>query len=178
MRDFLARASGALMLLLVAACGAEPPSRAAEPAIPFELERLGGSRVALSDLQGKFVLIDFWATWCPPCVLEIPELNAFYEEHRGSGVEVLAVSVDDLEPGELEAWAEEHGIAYPVALGDEELARRYGATAFPYHVFLSPDGRVIERLDPGYHDRSELAEVLERHRGNTRGAPALVGSPR
>lgn len=177
MRSFLGRASGALVLLLVAACSAEAPSTEAELAIPFELERLDGSRVALSDLRGKFVLIDFWATWCPPCVLEIPELNAFYEKYRGSAVEVLAVAVDALEPSELAAWTEEHGIGYPVALGDEELARRYGATAFPYHVFLSPDGRVIERLAPGYHDLAELNEVLERHLGDFGEPSTRAGSP-
>ena len=97
-------------------------------------------------------------------VLEIPELNAFYAE-RPDGVELLAISIDTGDRAEIEAWVREQGVAYPVALGDEELARLYGATSFPLHLLISPDGRVVERLSPGYHDRHELLEFVARHAG-------------
>ena len=148
---------------LWAGCVAEPADRASEPAPPFDLERVDGGRTRLADLEGKLVVLDFWATWCPPCVMEVPELNAFHAEHQGSGVELLAIAIDGEDRGLLETWLEEHGVAYPVAIGDEELARQYGAEAFPFHVLISRDGRVLERLDPGYHDRSELRALVERH---------------
>ncbi len=109
------------------------------------------------------VLVDFWATWCPPCILEIPELNAFYEQHRDDGVELLAIAIDADEKDDLLAWSEEKGIQYPVALGDIDVARLYGADQFPFHLLISREGRILERLTPGYHDRDELAALVARH---------------
>jgi len=159
------RSLGALALLTLAlACRVEPaPAESGEPAPDFQLQLLDGRPVALADLRGKAVLLDFWATWCPPCVLEIPELNAFYAEHRERGVELLAIAIDADDAEELAAWAREKGVAYPVAIGDTSVAQLYGAELFPYHVLLSPDGRIVERLTPGFHDREELAELIRRH---------------
>jgi thiol-disulfide isomerase/thioredoxin len=158
------RAFGAA-LVLASLLGCRPGGGAvagADPAAPFELERLGGGSVALESYRGKLLLLDFWATWCPPCVLEVPELNAFYAEQRARGVEVLAIAVDGDAP-ELESFAREHGVAYPIAIGSAELALRYGGQAFPFHVLVSPDGRVLERLEPGFHDRAELDDLVARH---------------
>ncbi len=127
----------------------------------FELS--GGVR--LTDYSGKLVLLNFWATWCPPCVLEIPELNAFYAEHRERGVELLAIAIDVDEAEELAAWTRERGVEYPVAIGDTDVAQLYGAEMFPFHVLVSPEGRIVERLTPGFHDREELAELIQRHGG-------------
>ena len=149
--------------LWLSACSIEEPLPVGELAPDFDLERLEGGQIQLADLRGKYVLLDFWATWCSPCVLEIPELNAFYQESRASGVEVLAISVDLDERQSLLDWATKKGILYPVALGTTEVARSYGAAQYPYHVLVGPDGRVLERLTPGYHDRDELRAVLARH---------------
>jgi peroxiredoxin len=159
-------ALGAVLSLVLAACGdggTRVPA-AADPAPEFDLERTDGSRVRLVDLRGRFVLLDFWATWCPPCVAEIPELNAVWERVQGRDVEVLAVSVDELAIEELARWVREHEIAYPVALADLDLAVAYGGSEFPFHVLVGPDGNVLERLEPGIHDRRELLELIERHR--------------
>ena len=149
-------------LLVIAGCS--PAGGRMEPreSIPFDLEGLDGTRIRTEDLRGRFVLLDFWATWCPPCVLEIPELNAFHEEYQDRA-ELLAVSIDDLEAGELSAWLQDNGAAFRVAIGTEELARQYGAHGFPFHVLVSPEGMVLETLTPGFHDRDELAALVDRH---------------
>ena len=157
------RRAAAALFVLLAACSVEVTPPAGAQAHPFELERLGGSKVRLEDLRGQLVLIDFWATWCPPCVLEIPELNAFYAEHRDNGVELLAIAIDADDPAELAAWVAERNVQYPVALGDVGLARLYGAEQFPFHLLISREGRILERLTPGYHDREELAALIARH---------------
>ena len=153
----------ALLSALLLACTVEVPPPAGDPAPDFDLQRLDGGRVSLDDLKGKTVLLDFWATWCPPCVLEVPELNAFYAEYRDRGVEVLAISIDDDEPAQLAEWVARKEVQYPVAIGTLEVARLFGAEQFPFHLLISPDGRVLERLTPGYHDREELAALVSRH---------------
>jgi thiol-disulfide isomerase/thioredoxin len=152
------------ILLLVAAC-ARNGDTPLGPAVAFEVRRLDGASIRAEDLRGSYLLLDFWATWCPPCVLEIPELNAVWEQYRNRGVEILAVSVDDLPPSEIESWLRQNGVLYPVALGTEEMARRYGGFGFPFHVLISPEGQVLERLTPGFHDRDELGALLDRHLG-------------
>jgi peroxiredoxin/CRP-like cAMP-binding protein len=146
--------------------GSPPSAEPGEAAPPFELDRLGGGSVRLADLRGKVVVLDFWATWCPPCVLEVPELNAFYARHREQGVELLAISIDEIGRDEVRRWAEEQGVGYPILHGDVELAHAYRAFEFPYHVVVSREGRIVRRLEPGFHDRDELAQAV---------APALAG---
>jgi peroxiredoxin len=157
-----------VLALLLLAAGACRESRhqpvANDPAPEFDLERTDGSRVRLGDLRGRFVLLDFWATWCAPCEAEIPELNAVWQRVRGTGVELLGLSVDELPAAEVGRWAAQRGIEYPVALADLDLAVAYGGGEFPFHVLIGPDGHVRERLPPGTHDRHELLELIERHR--------------
>jgi peroxiredoxin len=139
------------------------PAAAGEPAPAFDLPLVGGGRVSLEALRGQPVLLDFWATWCEPCVLEIAELNALQERIRATGVRILAISIDTLPPEELARWVAEHDIAYPVALASTDLATAYGADAFPFHVLVGSDGAVLERLESGYHDREELEALVARH---------------
>jgi thiol-disulfide isomerase/thioredoxin len=158
------RVSGVVLacLLAFAGCSIEEPLPPGEPSPGFDLPRLGGGRLSSDALRGKPILVDFWATWCPPCVLEVPELNAFHGAYADR-IAVVAISIDEEPEAELAAWAAEHGLAYPVALGTLDVARDWGAEQFPYHVLVSAEGRVLERLTPGFHDREELEELLKRH---------------
>ena len=147
--------------------GASPAAAAAlptsDPAPSFDLPLVGGGNVTLASLAGKTVLIDFWATWCPPCLEEVPELNAISRELQGKNASILAISVDTLSLEALTEWLAERDVTYRVALGDTDLAGMYGADAFPFHVVVGPDGKVLERLAAGFHDREQLRAVLARH---------------
>jgi thiol-disulfide isomerase/thioredoxin len=130
----------------------------------FVLESLDGGSVRLADLRGKTVVIDFWATWCPPCEFQVPELNAFWKEHGADGdVVVLGISVDVEGPEVVRAWVEERSVEYPILVGGEDLARRFGAIGFPTLYVISPDG-TIESEHIGLIEVGKLETALDRHR--------------
>jgi thiol-disulfide isomerase/thioredoxin len=120
---------------------------ASELAPTFTLKTLaGGESVSLESLRGKTVILDFWATWCPPCEFQVPELNRFYDAHRGdSDVAVFGISIDVEGPDVISAWVSEHAVRYPILLGDEALARKYGAVGFPTLYVVAPDGTLAEQ---------------------------------
>lgn len=150
----------ALALLVALACG-DPEAAAPEPPLPapeFELDALDGPPVALDALRGRPVIVDFWATWCAPCLQQIPVLNAVHAAH--AEVEVLGISVDTDGPEAVRAFAHEHGIAYRVLLGDTALARRFGVPGFPALFVLDGQGR-IRTSHVGVASEEMLEEALE-----------------
>ena len=142
--------------------GGSGHSMTPEPAPAFSLPTLTGEMVSLESLRGKTVVIDFWATWCAPCEFQIPVLNEFYEAHREAGnVEVLGISVDEDGSDEVKAWVEERGVAYPILMGDDGLAREYGALGFPALAVVSPEGEIVVR-HMGVVDLEVLEAALVR----------------
>jgi cytochrome c biogenesis protein CcmG/thiol:disulfide interchange protein DsbE len=116
--------------------------------------------VSLAALRGKTVVLDFWATWCPPCEFQIPILNEFYLQHRGRGVEVIGVSVDTAGPDAVREYAEKHGAQYPIVMGSEALAREYGAPGFPSLVVVAPDG-TFATVHVGLIEIPELEQAIQ-----------------
>lgn len=122
------------------------------PAIPF-VRALGTGEPSAGSLQprGKITLVNFWATWCDPCVEEIPMLERFWQEHRGSGVEVIGVtrlyddSGPDAEIDRIRAFLDRHRVTYPVVVGAEDSPAHsaYGVDSLPASVLVDRDGTVI-----------------------------------
>jgi len=132
--------------LALAACGAPPPAKLG-PAPPFELPVLSGGTLNLSALKGKVVVMDFWATWCGPCLSEIPEYAEFWKKNQARGVEVVGVVFDSGEPEEIRAFVQEHGIPYRQLLGTEEVLGAYQANqGFPTTFVLDASGAILAKI--------------------------------
>jgi thiol-disulfide isomerase/thioredoxin len=139
--------------------GSEPRRSAPD----FSLPLLSGLDFALSEHRGRAVIIDFWATWCGPCEVQMPVLDALWKRRRGEDLMVVGVSVDT-DPAEvIAAWVAERGIEYPIALGDHDLAMRFGVVGFPTLLVIDPDGG-IHTQHIGVLSRPELEEILDEIR--------------
>jgi thiol-disulfide isomerase/thioredoxin len=142
--------------------GFEPEPPAAPNFILPSLE--GGEVVSLDGLAGKIVVLDLWATWCPPCELQVPVLNAFHEDHRDDGDVVLyGVSVDQTGIDTVREWVAEHDVRYPNLVGGEQLSRELGAMGFPALFVVGPDGRLHERHE-GVIERETLEAFIAKQR--------------
>jgi len=171
-RRLRAAALAILLASCVAACAAEEPGAAegvepVEPAPDFTLPDLEGKPVTLSELQGKTVIIDFWATWCPPCIFQIPELNKLSRAHRDrADVKVIGVSVDVDGPEVVAKWIEEQGgTDYTIVMGSVELAEEFGALGFPTLAVVKPDGS-LDSLHVGLIEYDTLEELVAKAAGS------------
>lgn len=114
-RPVLYRLLFAISIVGLSACG--KPAGVGIPAPEMTLSYLDGRQEQLSDLQGKVVLLNFWATWCPPCRVELPHLQDLYQAYQDDGLVVVGVSMDVGDPGLVERFLEQRGLTYPVAIG-------------------------------------------------------------
>jgi peroxiredoxin len=113
----------------------------------FQLSALDGRLVRLSDLRGRVVLVNFWATWCAPCRVEMPWLAEFDSRYRILGLTVLGVSVDDGGRERVATFVRERRVSYPILLKDQDVELRFGGVRFlPQTFFVGRDGKIIRRV--------------------------------
>jgi cytochrome c biogenesis protein CcmG/thiol:disulfide interchange protein DsbE len=152
---------GAILWLSLDTNTDQPAPRPAEMkegsfAADFTLPTLGGGETSLSDYEGQVVVINFWATWCPPCKAEMPGINAFYEEHADDGLVVLAINGQEAEPTVAE-FINGSNFTFPVLLDEEgEATRLFNARSFPTTFILDKSGR-IQHVQIGLISEQELA---------------------
>ena len=120
-------------------------SRRAERAADFQLDLLSGGELNLSDLQGKVVVLNFWASWCPPCRAEMPSFESIYQEYSDRGVVFVGVAVSDTED-EAREFAEKVGVTYPIGLDSGQIAVTYRISAMPTTYFIDEDGSISKRI--------------------------------
>ena len=124
------------------------------PAPPFLLNDLDGNLISTAAYHGKVVLINFWATWCPPCREEIPEMIALANKYKDK-LQIIGVSMDDDPPEEVRAFARAQKMNYPIVMGSDKLSEEYGGVdALPTTFVLDTNGRVVQKHMGLYPDGS------------------------
>lgn len=130
-------------------------------AADFDLTTLEGDPIRLSDYRGEVVLVDFWATWCGPCRLEVPHLIDLQNEYGPRGFRIVGVAISDRE-GNVREFARRMRLNYPVAMGNPEVVNDFGGfRAIPTKFLVAPDGTIATSFT-GYQDRRVLARAIER----------------
>lgn len=113
--------------------------------VDFTLKGVDGRDYSLSDYRGKWVVVNYWATWCPPCLEEIPELVHFHEEHKDRDAVVLGVNMEELDKETLAAFIDEHFITYPILLQEPGMQAVGPIPGLPTTYLVSPTGEVVGR---------------------------------
>ncbi len=113
----------------------------------FTVRTLDGEPLAARDLRGRVAVVNFWATWCPPCRIEIPALQSLHEDYAEEGLVVLGISTDVGGVGAVRPFLEERGVTYPVALADNTVRRAFGGiTALPTTFIVDREGVIRHRV--------------------------------
>jgi thiol-disulfide isomerase/thioredoxin len=132
------------------------------PAPDFTLEKLSGGNLKLSDLRGKAVLLNFWATWCGPCKIETPWLVEMQNQYGNQGLQVIGVAMDDSGKDEISKFAKDMGVNYPVLLGKEAVGDEYGGVpALPESFFIGRDGKIVDRII-GLKGKAEIEDAIKK----------------
>jgi cytochrome c biogenesis protein CcmG/thiol:disulfide interchange protein DsbE len=140
----------------------DAPPPAVDEAPPFTLETLDGPDVRLRDLRGEVVVLNFWATWCPPCRREIPDFVQLQRELGDEGVQFVGVALErSAGPEEVRAFADRMDINYPIGLDDGTIAQTYGGVrTLPTTFVIGPEGHIRKRI-PGMTTERMLRPLLE-----------------
>jgi len=128
----------------------------------FELKSLEGQSVKLSEFRGKIVVLNFWATWCAPCRVEMPTLLDLYNKYRSKGVEFIGVAMDDGSQERVGSFVKKMGVNYTILLGNQSVAGAYGGLRLlPQTVFITQDGQALQTII-GMDDRKDLEASIEQ----------------
>jgi peroxiredoxin len=138
-----------------------------KPAPDFQLASLDGKNLKLSDYHGKAVLLNFWATWCEPCKIEMPWFVDLQKKYGPQGFQVLGIAMDDAPTKEIAEFAQKMGVNYPIVIGKEEVGTQYGGVQFlPSTFYIDRDGKIIDHVF-GLVSRSEIEANIQKALGQS-----------
>lgn len=124
------------------------------------LKDYGGETVRVDDYTNQVTLLVFWATWCAPCIMEIPALMKLHEKYRDSRFRVISINVDDPEGSKVRSIADQYGINYPLLVGNDDSMKRFGGiNSLPTSFIIGTDGKIKEKLQ-GLYPESILEEKV------------------
>lgn len=128
----------------------------------FTLKDLEGRTVRLSDYRGKAVVLNFWATWCPPCKTEMPWLVDLENKYRAEGLEIIGVALDEASKEEITKFAHEMRLNYSVVIGDDNTADAYGnVQMLPTTFYIDRNGKIVSRV-VGLTGKGEIEESMKQ----------------
>jgi cytochrome c biogenesis protein CcmG, thiol:disulfide interchange protein DsbE len=144
----------------------------------FAVTTLSGEPVSLEALRGQVVLVNFWATWCPPCRVEMPGFERVYQERKDQGFVIVALSTDRGGTAEVQRYLEQRGISFPVAMASNELVRQFGGIpGLPTSFLIDRQGRVRHTVT-GVFTTPALRMAVDRLLAEPLEAPdPLAGEP-
>jgi len=123
------------------------------------LKDANGRDVKLTDLKGKVVLVNFWATWCEGCQVEIPWFVEFQKEYQARGLVVIGISMDDDGWKSVRPWLKEKKVNYPIVIGNEGLGKQYGLDGMPLTALVDREGRIAD-VHPGLVDKAATQQKI------------------
>lgn len=182
-----ALAVGLTMMRRVRSGAPPPPTSAAQPpAVPalrgkpapnFELPDLKGSKVHTTDFKNKVLLVNFWATWCSPCIVEIPWFIEFQQKYGPQGLQVIGISLDEAGTKDVVPFVEKHKMTYPVLLGNDSTAELFGGImGLPTTFIVDRDGKYYS-MHRGLVSRESVEEELQNLLGKPGNPPAATAKP-
>jgi peroxiredoxin len=149
-----------LGLMLLGLCSL---STVADP-VDFELPGLDGETYRLSDFRGKWVLVNYWATWCPPCLEELPELEIFYNNHKDANAVVIGVAMEDIKLERLQAFIDNQFLSFPILITEPAARTELGGIpGLPTSFLIDPDGEVVAR-QVGPLTAQDVERFIEKHK--------------
>ena len=145
------------------------------PAPDFSLESLDGKATRLSDFRGKAVLLNFWATWCGPCKIEMPWFVDFQKQYGSQGLQIVGVAMDDASKEDIGKFAKEMGVNYPILIGKEAVGDQYGGVpALPETFLIARNGKIVDKII-GLKGKAEIEDAIKEAL-NTRPAPSQASA--
>ena len=128
----------------------------------FSLQTLDGKTVHLSDLRGKPVVLNFWATWCAPCKIEMPWFVDLQKKYASSGVQFLGIAMDDASTKDIAEFAQNMNVNYPILIGKEAVGDAYGGVQFlPETFYIDRDGKIVDKAF-GLKGRGEIEDEVKK----------------
>ncbi len=156
-----------------------PPVAAGQPAPEFTFPLMTGGNASLSDYGGKLVLVNVWATWCPPCIDEMPDLQNLYAQMKREGFpfEILGVSIDALGADPVRKWVDRFSITFPILLDPRGTIKKlYRTTGVPETFVVDPQGVLVQKIiGPRKWDGPRMVAYMKqilRERGGEKAAPS------
>ena len=142
---------------------AAPPTGVGQPAPGFSLHSVDGKTVNLADFHGKAVVVNFWATWCQPCRVEMPWFVELQKRYGPEGLQIVGISVDDdSSPEDVGKFANDPNVNYPILMGQDAVENAYGGIQFlPVTVYIDRQGKIVDKVF-GLVGRGEIEGKIKK----------------